>query len=176
MPLLSVGCVTVCIVLCITAASGETASGTAKDKNALKLTIIGAGHTVDDIGVIVLIENTGPNSVTVLKEFRPVPVFFSLNLTKADGTPIGAPGGGKISFGGEVQYVTLAPGELVGISIPLKDVVTDLHAGKYTLMVEYHNQYGENCFQGTLASNTIDIVVADRMTRPAPSIGANERH
>lgn len=106
----------------------------------------------------VFIENTGNSDITILKEFKPLPVFFSFHLTKEDGTPISIPGGGKISFGSEPQHVILRPAEFVGVKINICDLDGKLSSGRYKLSVEYHNQYGSNCFKGILKSNTINFV------------------
>lgn len=130
-----------------------------EQKTQLRLVIAKMEMFAEDKSVMVLLENTGNNSINILKEFAPLPVFFQFNLVKSDGTPIDSPGAGKVDFGSPMNYVTLESGEFIGIIVSLKNVYKELRHGKYKLSVEYHNQYGRNCFQGSLTSNSIDVVI-----------------
>ena len=105
--------------------------------------------------------NGGAEPVRLLGEFEPLPVFFSFRLVKADGTPLGLSGGGKIDFGpGRPRYLELAPGAKHTIDADAGTLLSDdLEPGRYSLSVEYHNQYGEDCFRGTLRSNAVSVEV-----------------
>ena len=141
-------------------ADPSTGSDT-ENKTPLRLVVITSESFAKDGVVKVRLENTGKENITILNEFKPLPVFFAFNLIKTDGTPIDAPGAGKVSFDRLVKYVVLEPGQAVGLSVPLKDVFPDISHGEYRLSVEYHNQYGEACFQGRILSNTISIDISN---------------
>ena len=133
--------------------------GVREQKTSLRLVIAKTETFAEDKTVIVLLENAGKDSITILKEFAPRPIFFQFNLVKSDGTPIDSPGAGKVDFGRPMKYVTLEPGKFIGITVSLKHVYKELQNGKYELSVQYHNQYGDNCFRGSLISNTIVVVI-----------------
>lgn len=154
------------IVFCVvsTVISGESVK---EQKPQLRLVITKTKMFAEDKTIMVLLENTGSNSINILKEFTPRPVFFQLNLVKSDGTPIDSPGAGKVDFGRPMNYVTLESGEFIGIIMSLKDAYKELQNGKYELSVQYHNQYGDNCFRGALTSNSIDIMINDSASQPA---------
>lgn len=138
-----------------------------EQKTSLRLVIAKTETFAEDKAVMVLLENAGKGSITILKEFAPRPVFFHYNLIKSDGTPVDLPGAGKVDFDRPMKYVTLEPGEFIGIIVSLKDVNKELPHGKYELSVQYHNQYGDNCFRGVLTSNTINMVIDDSASQPA---------
>lgn len=142
--------------------------GVIEQKTLFRLVIAKTETFAEDKTVMVLLENVGKGSITILKEFAPRPVFFHYNLIKSDGTPVDLPGAGKVDFDRPMKYVTLEPGEFIGITVSLEDLYKKLQNGKYELSVQYHNQYGENCFRGTLTSNTIGMVkmIAQASRRP----------
>jgi len=109
----------------------------------------------------VTLENVGQSPMTVLKKFRPLPVFFAFKIERQDGTPILVPGAGKISIPQDaIQYVTLNEYESFGIRLRIDEIVRGgLEKGSYTISVVYHNQYGEKCFRGRIPSNTIKLKV-----------------
>lgn len=130
--------------------------------------IINRSSLVLKNNIDMMIHNAGAKPVRVLKEFRPHPVFFNLNLVKDDGSIIFTPGAGKISFGRSVRYVELDSNEFVGVSLNLDEIYGELAPGKYKLNVVYHNQYGQDCFKGRLQSNTIEISISEKEMRQVP--------
>jgi hypothetical protein len=121
----------------------------------------GVVYTRQSIPVRITFQNNGDQEIRMLHHFTPLPVFFAFGLTRADGTPIGIPGAGKISFmEGQVDYLTLRKNEFFGFETDLATLIPTtavLPPGQYELSVTYHNQYGENCFQGQLASTPIKL-------------------
>jgi hypothetical protein len=106
--------------------------------------------------------NTSAETVRLLDCVEPPQVFFSVGIVRSDGTPVLASGGGKIDFGpGEPGYVELAPGEAHAIDLDAARMTAGpLAPGRYAISATYHNQYGSDCFQGTLDSNEIDVEVS----------------
>jgi hypothetical protein len=119
--------------------------------------------TTSTVPLAVALLNDGPAPVRVLRHFLPLPVFFELDLVRDDGTPVATIGAGKIAFSeGEPDYADLRPGELVGVAFDLVDVLPpgeSLAAGSYLLTATYHNQYGEDCFQGVLRSRQLPLTL-----------------
>jgi hypothetical protein len=119
----------------------------------------------------VLFENVSPKPIRILREFEPSFVFFSFLVTKADGTPVNQVTGGKVTFARDLNYVTLEPGELFGMSFPLTDILDKLDTpdkledGEYVLKVTYHNQYGSDCFRGWIESNAVKLVYENGRAR-----------
>jgi hypothetical protein len=104
---------------------------------------------------------TGPE-VRLLRHFEPIPVFFSFTLTRPDGTPIPIAGAGKIDFEeGKVDCILIEPGESFDVELDLAPWLTaaTLTPGAYRLSATYHNQYGDDCFQGHLTSEPIEIQI-----------------
>lgn len=133
---------------------------------ALRLTVApleGTVYTRDSIPLQIIFENVGAQRLRLLRKFEPTPVFFSIRMVREDGTPIGIPGAGKIDFQeGTVEYLTLNAGELFGFLVDVARVAyrrEDITPGEYRVSVTYHNQYGEDCFQGVLSSNTTQVTV-----------------
>ena len=120
----------------------------------------------EDGTVRIVLENTGRESVTILKEFEPRRVFFQFILSRPDGTLVDSSGGGKVSLR-RMRYVTLEPGEFVGVTVSLRDAFKAPEKGRYKLSVKYRNQYGVNCFRGEILSDTVDIVVEDSAVKSA---------
>jgi hypothetical protein len=116
----------------------------------------------DHLPVRASFTNVGTDPVRLLRVFDPLPVFFEVDMEMEDGTPIDAPGMGKADLPRHMlRYVDLAPGQEFQATLRLDEVVAagDVAPGGYTLSLAYHNQYGEDCFQGWLESNTIRIEV-----------------
>lgn len=113
----------------------------------------------------VVFHNKDKRSVMLLKQFEPTPIFFSLNIVKEDGTIIDIPGAGKIAMD-RMEYVKLNTNEMFAHNINIATVLTEpLVPDKYTLSVEYHNQYGgDACFTGYLMSNTVDFEIVSEET------------
>jgi hypothetical protein len=106
--------------------------------------------------------NTSGATVRILDCFEPPQVFFSVRIVRCDGTPVIAGGAGKIDFGpGEPSYVELAPGQTHAVDLDAARMTAEpVAAGHYAISVTYHNQYGRDCFRGTLDSNEIDVEVS----------------
>lgn len=123
----------------------------------------GARHSPRSIPIAVVFQNSGSAAIGLLRHFDPVPVFFTIDLMRADGTPISLPGAGKMDLlEGTRQQLSLAPNELFGTIIDIAQLVPatePLAQGRYTLRVSYHNQYGDGVFQGVLASNPIMLEI-----------------
>ena len=115
---------------------------------------------VGSIPLAITFRNGG-TPVRILRQFEPLPVFFSFDMVDADGTPLLLPGGGKIDLRRNVmEYVTLARGETYMLAVDIHHLMpSPLKADAYTLSVTYHNQYGEDCFRGSLHSNTITVTI-----------------
>jgi hypothetical protein len=122
-------------------------------------------YTSRHIPLRLTFENTGSLIIRILNYFEPLPIFFSFQLSDSKGTPIAIPGAGKIDFGpGELSYIELGEGEQFSTEVDLdRWIQQELTTGIYTLTATYHNQYGQNCFQGHLKSNSITIVLDDSL-------------
>jgi hypothetical protein len=157
--------VLVCLVavLSVSASGVETTGGDQPNKDAsLKLVAI-PEQTTDGVSVRLLLENTGKDKVSVLKEFDPLGAFFTFKLVSNGEITLDSLRPAKVSFGVDPPpaKVTLKPGEFVGVSVRLKDVFHHLKKGDYQLEVTYHNQYGDGCFQGKLVSQPVNIKIGD---------------
>lgn len=118
-------------------------------------------YTNNNIEVVLTFTNNGTDTVTLLKHFTPLPIFFEFKIVKTEGTIIAVPGSGKISFyESSMQYVKLEHGGVHVIQISLADVLKEqLGSGTYSVSVIYKNQYGSDCFKGKVESNQISIQV-----------------
>ena len=137
-------------------------TGTNADGAALQLRVSALPETTYSQGHFPLrltFVNRGNARVCILGHFLPLPVFFSFDLVKEDGTPIILPGAGKIDFGRQSPpSIELEPGGTWSVVVDLGSLIAEeLPAGVYVVSATYHNQYGENCFRGYLRSNTIRI-------------------
>ena len=124
--------------------------------------VSGAGYGREHFPIRASFENAGDAEVRLLRHFEPVPVFFSFHLTCADGTPVPIAGGGKIDFPeGEIECVPIPPGESFEVELDLAPWLASasLTPGTYRLSATYHNQYGEDCFQGQLHSAPVEIEI-----------------
>jgi hypothetical protein len=147
----------------------------ARDNEMVPLALLiiiagGAKPTPTSVSVDVVFKNVSPENVRILKRFEPeedLPIWFSVHLTSADGTPLlGTKGGGKINLRGTLDYVLLKPGEEFSLQLnAAKFFQTELPEGMYKVSVTYHNQYGHDCFKGHLKSNTVTIIVPSREKR-----------
>lgn len=136
----------------------------------LRLRILAEKSAYDprNIRLGILFENVGPDSIKLLRHFQPVPVFFSIHMTRSDRTPVSIPGAGKISFQKDsIEYLQLNKNEMFGPLINIADLIhpiEEISEGDYELSVTYHNQYGEGCFRGKIKSNSINVKIADSTT------------
>lgn len=113
-----------------------------------------------EMPVEVTFQNVGELPIRVLKTFEPAPIFFSFDIIRDDGMPIDTPGAGKISID-TMEFLNLMRGESFSVSIDIAPLLPEpLAAGKYSLSVEYHNQYGDgHSFTGKAFSNTVPFAV-----------------
>jgi hypothetical protein len=118
--------------------------------------------------VVATFVNAGPTPVRLLDRFEPVPVFFTFDVVRADGTPLPISGGGKIDFGpNEIRYLELPPGGSHSVQADLAKLLRlPVELGPYSVSATYHNQYGENCFLGGIRSNTILLQVTEPGVKP----------
>jgi hypothetical protein len=83
------------------------------------------------------------------------------NCELINGTPINTLGGGKISLSKDsMKYIELRKGKEYRVKLDLKDFLPEkysLKSGAYNVSVVYRNQYGEDCFKGSLETNTITL-------------------
>lgn len=130
----------------------------------------GAIPTPTNVPVNLVFKNVSRENVRILKRFEleeDLPIWFSVQLSSADGTPLlGAKGGGKINLRGTLDYVVLKPGEEFRLRLnAAKFFESELPNGTYHASVSYHNQYGHDCFKGHLKSNIITITIPPREKR-----------
>jgi urease beta subunit len=127
----------------------------------------GARFDAENLPLIVSFKNNGDTPVRLLDHFQPLPVFFSFQVVKANGTPLLIPGGGKIDFSpGGMRYLELGPGHQRDVAVnPARLLTTPLQPGGYSVAVTYHNQYGEDCFHGTLQSNPVTVEIGSGSDR-----------
>lgn len=132
-------------------------------KPGLKVSIAAAEgfiiYTKGNIPLRISFENVGAEKLRILKQFYPLPVFFAFNMIRKDGTPIDVLGGGKIDFlESSTEYIELNSGGKFDFQINLAEIIPSaekLIDGEYTISLIYHNQYGKNCFKGSISSNAI---------------------
>lgn len=118
-------------------------------------------HWKRDAPLKVTFQNVSNKPIRILDMFEPVPVFFSFQVTQADGVPIvNVPGAGNMDPFGSLNYITLKPNEKFTTTVRLDQVLPEVfQPGDYKLSVIYKNQYGENCFTGRLTSNPIKLKI-----------------
>lgn len=86
--------------------------------------------------------------------------FFMVNIEGSDSMVLP---GGKISLiPDNYRYIILNPKEMFGIKINLSEIFPKLKPGKYKIKIQYNNQYGKDCFKGSIeAKNKLTIVIAE---------------
>src|SRR5262249_13949695 len=140
-------------------------------------TVPGVSYARGHIPLRITFENTATEEIKMLRHFEPLPVFFSVEMTRADGTPIAIPGAGKISFAeGQIEYLVLRRKESFGFEVDLSTVIppsAEVKRGDFTVSVTYHNQYGEGCFQGQLSSAPIRLTLGDDPDHPVCALPAD---
>jgi hypothetical protein len=111
----------------------------------------------------ITFKNAGSTSIRVLDTFKPEEAvfFFRLKLARANGMLVPTRGGGKVDLDPSlVKYREIGPGASFSTTLNLIDFLGDrsqLQPGEYSLLVTYSNQYGTDCFKGTVSSQTIRI-------------------
>lgn len=127
-------------------------------------TVSGVFYSTQDIPFDVVFRNNEDDVVRLLNVFddpKSHLIFFIINLRDSNGTPISTLGGGKISLSKDsMKYIELAKGEEFTVRLNLKDYFPSdaaIKAGNYDVSVTYRNQYGENCFRGSVESNTLNL-------------------
>jgi hypothetical protein len=131
--------------------------------------VIGANFPIyhlypnSQIPVQITFENSSDNPLKILKAFEPTPIFFQFEIVAEDGTIIDVPGGGKIAID-NMEYLTLAPNETYIHKVDISSILDQpLENGKYSVSIEYHNQYGDkDCFTGKVVSNSVHFEVIDK--------------
>jgi hypothetical protein len=123
--------------------------------------------TPGSVPVDLVFKNVSREEVRLLKRFEPeedLPIWFSVHLSSADGTPVlGAKGGGKITLRGTLDYAIIKPGEEFRLRLDAaKFFESEIPYGTYRANVAYHNQYGQDCFKGHLKSNSVTITISPR--------------
>ena len=116
------------------------------------------------IRLTVTFRNVGSSRIRLLRHVTPLPVFFAFDLAHADGTLVDLPGAGKIDLvRDDIVYVTLDAGETFDVEVDLSEIMDPprrVRPGDYSLRATYHNQYGENCFTGSVQSEPIQLTLA----------------
>ncbi len=134
------------------------------DRISLLVSSERAVAAANNIPLRVMFSNSGSTDVRLLQLFDPFPVFFSLKITREDGTVVEQVDGGKVDIGEELKYITLKPAEAYSTLINLSSVLhAELDKGTYTLNFSYHNQYGENCFQNEISADTIKLTIVPQL-------------
>jgi hypothetical protein len=132
----------------------------------------GALYTTEQAPIQVVFRNDSKNTIRVLDAFRDpgeTRVFFSVTLRDVYGVPIFTSGGGKADFAGKsLKYIELGKGEEYVVNINLKEYLPSrvrLEQGGYSVSVVYQNQYGEDCFRGTLESDLLALSLVKGTSR-----------
>lgn len=127
----------------------------------LKVSPAGATFTDNRMPMQLMFTNLSSKDVRLLDCFEPLPVFFTFKLVGRDGTPIDMPGGGKIDFGPQPPgYIDLKPGATYSLDVDIARLISKpLSTGLYRISAIYHNQYGQDCFQGKLQSDWIEVEI-----------------
>lgn len=122
-------------------------------------------YTQKNIPLKVIFKNTNETeNIRILRHFDPLPVFFSFDIVDANNRFLDIPGAGKVDLHSDsIEYVSLSAGENFTLDVNLAKHLTNpqkVKTGEYTVSVTYHNQYGEDCFQGQISSQPISLVIS----------------
>lgn len=130
--------------------------------------IDGLVDSKSDIPIDIVFQNKGDKAIKLLSVFDEAiakKIFFSVTLLDSNGTPIFSSGGGKIDLSEKsMKYVELKKGDEYAVSLSLKNFLPAdyrLKPGAYSVSVIYRNQYGKDCFKGTVESNTISLHLSE---------------
>lgn len=122
---------------------------------------LGKYKSGQDIFLNLIIYNAGKGQQRILLPEqwpRLFGFFFTVSIEGSDS--IVSPGGKVSLLSEDYRYITLNYKEMFGIKINLLDVFPKLKSGKYEVKIQYNNQYGKDCFKGTLlAKKTIPIEI-----------------
>ena len=119
----------------------------------------------------VTFHNAGPKSISLLDTFtrEETLFFFRVQLIREDGTLVPTRGGGKVDLDPSmIRYRVLGPRGNFSTALDLADFAGTAEAvppGRYTVTVIYSNQYGKDCFKGSVVSPAVKIDVPRRGTR-----------
>jgi hypothetical protein len=109
----------------------------------------------------VTFENVSGKRVRLLRVFKPTTAFFKVNgLMNRANTSVSVP---KLAVKPEIQadlrrpgswqYLELEPNESFTTQVDVSDLLpSNLEEGLYEISLTYHNEYGENCFKGTMTT------------------------
>jgi len=127
-----------------------------------------ASYSVGNIPLEIVFTNNTDKPVRLLNAFdtsNAKRVFFTVTLVDSRESPVFTSGGGKISFVKDLmKYVELAKGQQFAVEINLKDFELQSKTpepGVYSVQVTYRNQYGDNCFIGTLKGELQGLVLVN---------------
>lgn len=126
-------------------------------------TLPGEVYHAGNLPLAITFTNSGAQPLRILRQFEPLPVFFSFEMVDMDETPRLMPGGGKVDLRRDrMEYITLNPEEVYKLQVDIHGLLpSPFTPGIYMLNVVYHNQYGEDCFRGRVSSNVITIDFED---------------
>jgi hypothetical protein len=111
-----------------------------------------AYDTESDQALRAAFTNRSDRPERMLAAVEPTPVFFTVSVTRDDGTPVRDWGGGKVALNDPPAYVDLPPGAAHTVRVDLAEPLSTLPPGRYEISAAYHNQYGDSCFKGVLPS------------------------
>ena len=122
-------------------------------------------YTKSNIPLKVTFKNVDQTEeIRIIRQFEPLPVFFTFSMIDEHGKYLDIPGAGKVDlYHGAIDYILLSPGETFTLDVNLAQHLINpqkVKAGKYAVSVTYHNQYGENCFRGEIISKPISLIVS----------------
>ncbi|MDQ3491024.1 MAG: hypothetical protein M3449_08165 [Acidobacteriota bacterium] len=128
--------------------------------------VSGAVYTTGDAPLDIIFRNNADEPVKLLNLFddpKAKKILFNVTLRDSSESPIFINGGGKIALSQDsMKYIELKKGEETLVKINLTDFVPEnysLKPGVYSVIITYRNQYGENCFRGTLESKSLNLVL-----------------
>ena len=125
-------------------------------------------HSVRTNSIELVFQNQQDSVIRLLDVFEDpqlIAFFFTLDIRDLDGTPIDTVGGGKVSLSKDaLKYIELKKGDVHVVHLPLKDFIPSeytIKPGAYDIVVRYRNQYGENCFKGSVESLPIRLYLGE---------------
>lgn len=126
----------------------------------------GENYSTENIPLEIVFTNVSSYTINLLDAFdtsNKKRIFLTVTLRDGHESPFFTSGGGKISFSkNSMKYIELKKGEQTSVRINLIDYDLPhetLKAGLYSVLVTYRNQYGEDCFKGTVTSQPLNLVL-----------------